>query len=40
MSRDELAACPQRHRSPMVLACVDDWLAGRRQPLDLVRHLR
>jgi 8-oxo-dGTP pyrophosphatase MutT (NUDIX family) len=39
LSREELAACQPRHRSPMVLRCVDDYLAGRRYPLDLVAHL-
>ena len=38
LSRDELAASVARHRSPLVLQCVDDWLAGRRWPLDLIRH--
>jgi hypothetical protein len=38
MSRDEVAGSRARHRSPYVLACVDDYLAGRRFPLDLVRH--
>jgi len=38
LSRDEIAASRARHRSPYVLACVDDYLAGRRFPLDLVRH--
>jgi ADP-ribose pyrophosphatase YjhB (NUDIX family) len=38
MSREEIAASRARHRSPYVLACVDDYLAGRRFPLDLVRH--
>ncbi len=38
LSRDELAAERSRHRSPYVLACVDDYLAGRRFPLALVRH--
>ena len=40
LSRDELAASVARHRSPMVLRGVDDYLAGRRYPLDLVAHLR
>ncbi|MFI4981278.1 MAG: NUDIX hydrolase [Nevskiales bacterium] len=40
MSREELAVCSDRHRSPMVLLGVDDYLAGRRYPLDLVHHLR
>lgn len=38
MTRDELAACSERHRSPLVLRCIDDYLAGRRFPLDLIRH--
>lgn len=38
LTRDEVAAARARHRSPYVLACVDDYLAGRRFPLDLVRH--
>ena len=40
MSRDELAACAGRHRSPMVLRGVDDYLAGKHYPLDLVNHLQ
>jgi 8-oxo-dGTP pyrophosphatase MutT (NUDIX family) len=40
LSRDELAACSERHRSPMVLRGVDDYLAGRRYPLELLTHLR
>lgn len=36
MTRDEIAACESRHRSPFVLRCVDDHLAGRRFPLDLL----
>ncbi|WP_029920597.1 NUDIX hydrolase [Nevskia soli] len=40
MSREELAACVDRHRSPMVLLAIDDYLAGKRYPLDLVHHLR
>lgn len=38
MSRDELAACRDRHRSPLVLACVDDYLAGKRFPLTLLNE--
>jgi ADP-ribose pyrophosphatase YjhB (NUDIX family) len=34
----EIAASRDRHRSPLVLQCVEDWLAGRRYPLDLIRH--
>ena len=36
MSRDELAACPHRHRSPLVLRCIDDYIAGQRAPLSLL----
>lgn len=33
---DELRASAPRHRSPLVLRCIEDHLAGRRYPLDLV----
>ena len=36
MTRDEMAACQDRHRSPIVLQCVDDYLAGHRTPLHLL----
>jgi 8-oxo-dGTP pyrophosphatase MutT (NUDIX family) len=36
MSADELRACPERHRTPLVMCCIDDYLAGRRFPLDFV----
>jgi len=36
LSRDELAALGSRLRSPLVLRCVDDYLAGRRYPLELL----
>ena len=36
MTRDEMAACPERHRSPLLLTCVDDFLAGKRAPLSLL----
>jgi ADP-ribose pyrophosphatase YjhB (NUDIX family) len=39
MTRDEIVAAGPRLRSPMVLASVDDWLAGRRMPLDTIRLL-
>ena len=37
LSRDELAAQPQRWRSHLVLRCIDDYLAGGRYPLALIR---
>lgn len=39
LTRDEIAAQSARHRSPMVLGNVDDWLAGRRFPLEAVQSL-
>ncbi len=38
MTSDEVRATADRHRSPLVWQCVADYLAGRRYPLDLVRH--
>ena len=35
---DEIRARQAQHRSPMVLRCIDDWLAGRRYPLQLLSH--
>lgn len=37
--REQLLGHASRLRSPMVLRCVDDYLAGTRFPLDLVQHL-
>ena len=34
----EVEASQARHRSPLIWQCVQDWLAGRRYPLDLIRH--
>lgn len=36
MTRDEMLACEEKHRSPLVLRCVDDYLAGKRAPLSLI----
>jgi 8-oxo-dGTP pyrophosphatase MutT (NUDIX family) len=36
MTPDEVRASVARHRSPMVLRCMEDLLAGRGQPLDTV----
>ncbi|MDP2133616.1 MAG: NUDIX hydrolase [Sulfuritalea sp.] len=38
MTPDEIRATAPRHRSPLVWQCVSDYLAGRRFPLDLLRH--
>jgi 8-oxo-dGTP pyrophosphatase MutT (NUDIX family) len=39
LSRDELWARREIHRSPQVMRCVDDYLAGQRFPLNVIRHL-
>jgi ADP-ribose pyrophosphatase YjhB (NUDIX family) len=36
MTPDEIRASAARHRSPLLLRCMNDYLAGRRYPLDLV----
>jgi len=36
MTPDELRASAAHHRSPLVLQCMEDHLAGRRYPLDVV----
>lgn len=38
LTPDELRDCRARHRSPLVLQCMEDWIAGRRFALDLIRH--
>ncbi len=38
MSVDELRASRERHRSPLILQCCEDYLVGRRFPLELIRH--
>lgn len=37
MTREELAAQPDRWRSHLVLRCIDDYLEGERFPLSLIR---
>ncbi|MFO1407470.1 MAG: NUDIX hydrolase [Steroidobacteraceae bacterium] len=39
LNRTQLAAPGQRLRSPLVLTCVDHWLAGADHPLSLLNHL-
>lgn len=39
LSRDELENQSQRLRSPMVIQCVDDYLAGQRYPLELLNEI-
>ncbi|MBU3055877.1 NUDIX hydrolase [Pseudomonas indica] len=37
LTREELAAQPERWRSELVLRCIDDYLAKERYPLELIR---
>ncbi len=38
MSPDEIRATQSRHRSPLILRCVEDYLAGKRYPLEIITH--
>lgn len=38
LSLDEVRATAPRHRSPLILQCIEDALAGKRYPLELIRH--
>ena len=38
MTLEEIRATTPRHRSPLILQCVEDYLAGKRYPLELVTH--
>lgn len=38
MTLDEIRATQERHRSPLILRCVEDYLAGKRYPLELITH--
>ncbi len=36
LSPDEIRACVPVHRSPLLLTCMEDYLAGKRYPLDIL----
>ncbi len=36
MSLDELRSCREKHRSPLVMQCVEDYLGGQRSPLSTI----
>ncbi|MBK5206824.1 MAG: NUDIX hydrolase [Polaromonas sp.] len=36
LSADEIRACTHLHRSPLLLTCMEDYLAGQRYPLGLI----
>jgi 8-oxo-dGTP pyrophosphatase MutT (NUDIX family) len=35
---DEIRALEPRHRSPLILRCIEDWRIGKRYPLELIMH--
>jgi 8-oxo-dGTP pyrophosphatase MutT (NUDIX family) len=38
MTPEEIRACTDHHRSPLILRSVEDYLAGKRYPLELITH--
>ena len=36
MTADEIRASFERHRSPLLLRCMEDYLAGQRYPMEVV----
>ena len=38
LTPDEIRPMQERHRSPLVLRCIEDYLAGKRYPLELITH--
>jgi ADP-ribose pyrophosphatase YjhB (NUDIX family) len=38
LAYDEVRAVQSRHRSPLVMACIDDHRAGKRYPLEVIVH--
>lgn len=40
MTLEEIRACTERHRSPLLVRCIEDFLAGKRCPLSLLTDMR
>jgi 8-oxo-dGTP pyrophosphatase MutT (NUDIX family) len=38
LTLDEIRALSSRHRSPLILRGIDDWLAGKRYALEFITH--
>ena len=38
LTPDEIHANSDRHRTRLVMRCIEDYLAGKRYPLDLITH--
>lgn len=40
MTRDEMAACPECHRSAVVMQCIEDYVIGQKAPLAYVSRYK
>lgn len=38
LTPEEIRGSSERHRTPLVIRCMDDYLAGKRYPLELLTH--
>ena len=38
LSFDEIRTIQKQHRSPLVMRCIEDYLAGKRYPLEILTH--
>lgn len=38
LTPEEIRGSSERHRTPLVMRCMDDFLAGKRYPLELLTH--
>lgn len=38
LTPDDIRATRERHRSPMILRCIEDYQAGKRYPLEILTH--
>lgn len=39
LTADEIRRLAQAHRSPLVMRCIDDFIAGQRWPLEVITHV-
>lgn len=39
LTPEEIRASAERHRSPLIALCMEDYLAGKRYPMGLITHL-